>query len=126
MSEQQLLTLPMWRVDHIEPLARDVGATRANDPIHRVRFPGGRAAGVVAGRSPELGRLHDSWDKRSWQDSTPENLSQVVDEHSHLLRCMAWLCIKGVDWLLHGFVVWQQMHQTVFRNVLCNQKIPWQ
>ncbi|PLU48823.1 monooxygenase, partial [Sinorhizobium medicae] len=48
MSEQTLPTLPMWRVDHIEP-SPEMLALRANGPIHRVRFPSGHAGWWVTG-----------------------------------------------------------------------------
>lgn len=44
MSEQSLPTLPMWRVDHIEP-SPEMLTLCANGPIHRVRFPSGHEAG---------------------------------------------------------------------------------
>ncbi|MGY3487617.1 cytochrome P450 [Bradyrhizobium sp. USDA 4011] len=48
MSEQSLPTLPMWRVDHIEP-SPEMLTLSANGPIHRVRFPSGHEGWWVTG-----------------------------------------------------------------------------
>ncbi|AGS25175.1 cytochrome P450 [Rhizobium etli] len=48
MFEQPLPTLPMWRVDHIEP-SPEMLALRAKGPIHRVRFPSGHEGWWVTG-----------------------------------------------------------------------------
>ncbi|MDA9413833.1 cytochrome P450 [Bradyrhizobium sp. CCBAU 11430] len=48
MSEQPLPTLPMWRVDHIEP-SPEMLVLCAKGPIHRVRFPSGHEGWWVTG-----------------------------------------------------------------------------
>ncbi|MHC2723529.1 cytochrome P450 [Bradyrhizobium diazoefficiens] len=60
MSEQQPLpTLPMWRVDHIEP-SPEMLALRANGPIHRVRFPSGHEGWWVTGYDEAKAVLSDA------------------------------------------------------------------
>ncbi|RVO18225.1 cytochrome P450 family protein, partial [Sinorhizobium meliloti] len=59
MSEQPLPTLPMWRVDHIEP-SPEMLALRANGPIHRVRFPSGHEGWWVTGYDEAKAVLSDS------------------------------------------------------------------
>ena len=59
MSEQPLPTLPMWRVDHIEP-SREMLALRAKGPIHRVRFPSGDEGWWVTGYDEAKAVLSDS------------------------------------------------------------------
>ncbi|MGY3131442.1 cytochrome P450 [Bradyrhizobium sp. USDA 4501] len=59
MSEQSLPTLPMWRVDHIEP-SPEMLALRANGPIHRVRFPSGHEGWWVTGYDEAKAVLSDA------------------------------------------------------------------
>ncbi|MBX5139247.1 cytochrome P450 [Rhizobium lentis] len=58
MSEQSLPTLPMWRVDHIEP-SPEMLALCANGPIHRVRFPSGHEGWWVTGYDEAKAVLSD-------------------------------------------------------------------
>ncbi|MBY2994858.1 cytochrome P450 [Rhizobium leguminosarum] len=58
MSEQSLPTLPMWRVDHIEP-SPEMLALCANGPIHRVRFPSGHDGWWVTGYDEAKAVLSD-------------------------------------------------------------------
>lgn len=58
MSKQPLPTLPMWRVDHIEP-SPEMLALRANGPIHRVRFPSGHEGWWVTGYDEAKAALSD-------------------------------------------------------------------
>ncbi|NKL08487.1 cytochrome P450 [Rhizobium leguminosarum bv. viciae] len=58
MSEQSLPTLPMWRVNHIEP-SPEMLALRANGPIHRVRFPSGHEGWWVTGYDESKAVLSD-------------------------------------------------------------------
>ncbi|TIY07309.1 MAG: cytochrome, partial [Mesorhizobium sp.] len=59
MPEQPLPTLPMWRVDHIEP-SPEMLALRANGPIHRVRFPSGHEGWWVTGYDEAKAVLSDA------------------------------------------------------------------
>ncbi len=59
MSEQPLPTLPMWRVEHIEP-SPEMLALRANGPIHRVRFPSGHEGWWVTGYDEAKAVLSDA------------------------------------------------------------------
>ncbi|WP_407175470.1 cytochrome P450 [Bradyrhizobium sp. STM 3562] len=59
MSEQPLPTLPMWRVDHIEP-SPEMLALRANGPIHRVRFPSEHEGWLVTGYDEAKAVLSDA------------------------------------------------------------------
>lgn len=59
MSEQPLPTLPIWRVDHIEPSTEKL-ALRANGPIHRVRFPSGHEGWWVTGYDEAKAVLSDA------------------------------------------------------------------
>ncbi|RWE92628.1 MAG: cytochrome, partial [Mesorhizobium sp.] len=59
MCEQPLPTLPMWRVDHIEP-SPEMLALRANGPIHRVRFPSGHEGWWVTGYDEAKAVLSDA------------------------------------------------------------------
>ncbi|MER9052420.1 cytochrome P450 [Mesorhizobium sp. M0910] len=59
MSEQPLPTLPMWRVDHIEP-SPEMLALRANRPIHHVRFPSGHEGWWVTGYDEAKAVLSDA------------------------------------------------------------------
>ncbi|PWE77301.1 cytochrome P450 [Bradyrhizobium sp. SUTN9-2] len=59
MSEQPLPTLPMWRVDHIEP-SPEMLALRADGPIQRVRFPSGHEGWWVTGYDEAKAVLSDA------------------------------------------------------------------
>lgn len=59
MSGQSLPTLPMWRVNHIEP-SPEMLALRANGPIHRVRFPSGHEGWWVTGYEEAKAVLSDA------------------------------------------------------------------
>ncbi|MBY3027288.1 cytochrome P450 [Rhizobium leguminosarum] len=59
MSGQSLQTLPMWRVDHIEP-SPEMLALCANGPIHRVRFPSGHESWWVTGYEEAKAVLSDA------------------------------------------------------------------
>ncbi|MGX9576865.1 hypothetical protein ACWUKX_30225, partial [Mesorhizobium sp. f-mel] len=54
-----LATLPMWRVDHIEP-SPEMLALCANGPIHRVRFPSGHEGWWVTGYDEAKAVLSDA------------------------------------------------------------------
>ncbi|MBY5700211.1 cytochrome P450 [Rhizobium leguminosarum] len=59
MSGQSLPTLPMWRVDNIEP-SPDMLTLCANGPIHRVRFPSGHEGWWVTGYDEAKAVLSDA------------------------------------------------------------------
>jgi cytochrome P450 family 112 subfamily A len=59
MSEQHLATLPMWRVEHIEPSPAML-ALRGSGPIHRVRFPSGHEGWWVTGYDEAKAVLSDA------------------------------------------------------------------
>jgi cytochrome P450 len=59
MSEESLPTLPMWRVDHIEP-SPEMLALCASGPIHRVRLPSGHEGWWVTGYDEAKAILSDA------------------------------------------------------------------
>ncbi|MBN9987213.1 cytochrome P450 [Rhizobium leguminosarum bv. viciae] len=59
MSGQSLPTLPMWRVDNIEP-SPEMLTLCANGPIHRVRFPSGHEGWWVTGYDEAKAVLSDA------------------------------------------------------------------
>ncbi|MBX5014003.1 cytochrome P450 [Rhizobium lentis] len=59
MSGQSLPTLPMWRVDNIEP-SPEMLSLCANGPIHRVRFPSGHEGWWVTGYDEAKAVLSDA------------------------------------------------------------------
>lgn len=59
MPEESLPTLPMWRVDHIEP-SPEMLALCASGPIHRVRLPSGHEGWWVTGYDEAKAILSDA------------------------------------------------------------------
>ncbi|WIH05988.1 cytochrome P450 [Xanthomonas translucens pv. graminis] len=59
MPQDVLATLPMWRVDHIEP-SPEMLALHASGPIHRVRFPSGHEGWWVTGYDEAKAVLSDA------------------------------------------------------------------
>ncbi|WP_040676172.1 cytochrome P450 [Rhizobium grahamii] len=59
MLEHSLPTLPMWRVDHIEP-SPEMLALVEEGPIHRVRFPSGHEGWWVTGYDEAKAVLSDA------------------------------------------------------------------
>ncbi|QDI02795.1 MULTISPECIES: cytochrome P450 [Xanthomonas translucens group] len=59
MSQSELVALPMWRVEHIEPSPAML-MLRADGPIHRVRFPSGHEGWWVTGYDEAKAVLSDA------------------------------------------------------------------